>query len=113
MGTLAMLITMLLLMTLGMPVSIAIGIAAVVGVVVTDTPFDVVPRMMLESVDSFALLAVPFFVLAGNLLNISGITERIFNFARDLFGWMRGGLCQANIIGSVIFAGMSGSACAS
>src|ERR1700755_3074732 len=104
MGTLAMLVTMLLLMTLGMPVSIAIGIAAVIGVGVTDTPFYVVPRMMIESVDSFALLAVPFFVLAGNLLNISGITERIFNFARDLFGWMRGGLAQGTFGAEVIFA---------
>ena len=103
---------MLLLMTLGMPVSIAIGVAALVGVLVTDTPFDVVPRMMIESVDSFALLAVPFFVLAGNLLNISGITERIFNFARDLFGWMRGGLAQVTIAAEMIFSGISGAALA-
>ena len=112
MGTLAMIVTMLLLMSLGMPVSIAIGIAALIGVVVTDTPFDVVPRMMIESVDSFALLAVPFFVLAGNLLNISGITERIFNFARDLFGWMRGGLAQVTIAAEMIFSGISGAALA-
>ena len=78
----------------------------------TGTPFDVVPRMMIESVDSFALLAVPFFVLAGNLLNISGITERIFNFARDLFGWMRGGLAQVTIAAEMIFSGISGAALA-
>ena len=112
MGTLTMLVAMLLLMTLGVPVSIAIGVAALAGVVVTDTPFDVVPRMMIESVDSFALLAVPFFVLAGNLLNISGITERIFNFARDMFGWMRGGLAQVTIAAEMIFSGISGAALA-
>ena len=112
MGTLAMIIVMLLLMTLGVPVSIAIGVAALAGVLVTGTPFDVVPRMMIESVDSFALLAVPFFVLAGNLLNISGITERIFNFARDMFGWMRGGLAQVTIAAEMIFSGISGAALA-
>ena len=103
---------MLLLMTLGVPVSIATGVAALAGVLVTGTPFDVVPRMMIESVDSFALLAVPFFVLAGNLLNISGITERIFNFARDMFGWMRGGLAQVTIAAEMIFSGISGAALA-
>jgi tripartite ATP-independent transporter DctM subunit len=112
MGTLAMIVVMLLLMTLGVPVSIAIGVAALAGVLVTDTPFDVMPRMMIESVDSFALLAVPFFVVAGNLLNISGITERIFNFARDVFGWMRGGLAQVTIAAEMIFSGISGAALA-
>ena len=97
MGTLAMIVTMLALMTLGIPVSIAVGVAALVGVLVTDAPLDVLPRMMIENVDSFALLAVPFFVVAGNLINVSGITERIFRFARDIFGWMRGGLAQVTI----------------
>jgi tripartite ATP-independent transporter DctM subunit len=112
MGTLSMIVTMLLLMTLGIPVSIAVGVAALVGVLVTDAPLDVVPRMMIENVDSFALLAVPFFVVAGNLLNITGITERIFNFARDVFGWMRGGLAQVTIGAEMIFSGVSGAALA-
>jgi len=112
MGTLAMIVTMLALMTLGIPVSIAVGVAALVGVLVTDTPLDVLPRMMIENVDSFALLAVPFFVVAGNLMNVSGITERIFRFARDIFGWMRGGLAQVTIGAEMLFSGMSGAALA-
>jgi tripartite ATP-independent transporter DctM subunit len=112
MATAAMLVSMLALMVLGIPVGIAVGVAALVGVLVTDTPFDVLPRVMLENVDSFALLAVPFFVLAGNLMNTGGITERIFNFARDMFGWMRGGLAQVNVGANMIFAGMSGAALA-
>src|SRR5262245_52614392 len=112
MGTLSMIVVMLALMTLGIPVSIAVGVAALVGVLVTDAPLDVMPRMMIENVDSFALLAVPFFVVAGNLLNITGITERIFNFARDVFGWMRGGLAQVTIGAEMIFSGISGAALA-
>src|ERR1044072_1992513 len=112
MGTLAMLVTMLLLIDLGMPVSLRICIAGVIGVVVTDTPFDVVPRMMIESVDSFALLAVPFFVPAGTLLHLNGITARTLHFARSLFGWMRGGLAQVTIAAEMIFSGISGAALA-
>jgi tripartite ATP-independent transporter DctM subunit len=65
---------------------------------------------MIDGVDSFPLLAVPFFVLAGNLMNVGGMTERIFDFARAVFGSVRGGLAQVNIAGSMIFAGMSGAA---
>jgi len=67
---------------------------------------------MAGGIDSFPLLAVPFFILAGNLMNSAGITNRIYDFAAASAGWMRGGLAQVNIIGSVIFAGMSGTAIA-
>jgi tripartite ATP-independent transporter DctM subunit len=110
--TTIMMAVMVALMLIRVPVSIAVGVASVVGLLINDNPLDVLPRMMIESVDSFALLAVPFFVLAGQLMNASGITERIFNFARHAFGWMRGGLAQVNIGGSLIFAGMSGAALA-
>ena len=67
---------------------------------------------MIAGVESFPLLAVPFFILAGNLMNIAGVTGRIYAFAVSLVGWMKGGLAQVNIIGSVIFSGMSGTALA-
>src|SRR6476659_7794317 len=67
---------------------------------------------MAGGIDSFPLLAVPFFILAGNLMNNAGITTRIYNFALALVGWMRGGLGHVNVLGSVIFAGMSGTAIA-
>jgi TRAP-type C4-dicarboxylate transport system permease large subunit len=67
---------------------------------------------MIAGVESFPLLAVPFFILAGNLMNIAGVTGRIYAFAVALVGWMKGGLAQVNIIGSVIFSGMSGTAIA-
>jgi TRAP-type C4-dicarboxylate transport system permease large subunit len=72
----------------------------------------IVAQRMIAGVESFPLLAVPFFILAGNLMNIAGITARIYNFAVALVGWMKGGLGQVNIIGSVIFSGMSGTAIA-
>jgi len=110
--TATMIALMVALMLLRVPVSIAVGVAALVGLLLNDTPLDVLPRVMIDGVDSFALLAVPFFVLAGQLMNAGGITDRIFQFARDLFGAMRGGLAQVNIGGSMIFAGMSGAALA-
>jgi len=67
---------------------------------------------MISGIDSFPLLAVPFFIFAGNLMNNAGITNRIYDFALSLVGWLKGGLGHVNIIGSVIFAGMSGTAIA-
>lgn len=110
--TATLLVVLVGLMALRVPVSIAIGIASLIALLMADFPLDVVPRMMTDSVDSYALLAVPFFVLAGNLMNATGITERIFDFARALFGAIRGGLAQVNVAASMIFAGMSGAALA-
>jgi TRAP-type C4-dicarboxylate transport system permease large subunit len=67
---------------------------------------------MIGGIDSFPLLAVPFFILAGNLMNNAGITNRIYNFALALVGWLKGGLGHVNVVGSVVFAGMSGTAIA-
>ncbi|MDP3164588.1 MAG: TRAP transporter large permease, partial [Hydrogenophaga sp.] len=72
----------------------------------------VVIHRMVSGIDSFPLLAVPFFILAGNLMNNAGITNRIYNYALALVGWLKGGLGHVNIVGSVVFAGMSGTAIA-
>ena len=72
----------------------------------------VVIHRMVGGIDSFPLLAVPFFILAGNLMNNAGITNRIYNFALALVGWLKGGLGHVNVVGSVIFAGMCGTAIA-
>jgi len=74
-------------------------------------PLTVIHRMV-GGVDSFPLLAVPFFIYAGNLMNSAGITNRIYNFALALVGWLKGGLGHVNVVGSVVFAGMSGTAVA-
>jgi TRAP-type C4-dicarboxylate transport system permease large subunit len=102
-----------ILMLLGLPVAIAMAGSSLLFLVVSGTiPDVVVAQRMIAGIESFPLLAVPFFILAGNLMNIAGITSRIYNFAISLVGWMRGGLGQVNIIGSVIFSGMSGTALA-
>jgi TRAP-type C4-dicarboxylate transport system permease large subunit len=100
-------------MASGVPVAIAMAGASLVYVMVTGmVPDYVVIHRMVGGLDSFPLLAVPFFILAGNLMNSAGITNRIYNFALALVGWMRGGLGHVNIVGSVVFAGMSGTAIA-
>lgn len=101
------------LMILGVPVAIAMAVASLAFILVSGTVPDVIlAQRMIAGVESFPLLAVPFFILAGNLMNIAGVTGRIYSFAVALVGWMRGGLAQVNIIGSVIFSGMSGTAIA-
>ncbi len=95
------------LMLIGIPVAIAMAVASVLYLLVFDIAPDViVAQRMIAGVESFPLLAVPFFILAGNLMNIAGVTGRIYSFAVALVGWMKGGLSQVNIIGSVIFSGM-------
>src|SRR6476620_1241686 len=97
----------------GVPVFIALaGSSLIYTHVIAGIPDFVILHRMAGGIDSFPLLAVPFFILAGNLMNSAGITNRIYDFAVALCGWMRGGLAHVNIMGSVIFAGMSGTAIA-
>lgn len=76
------------------------------------TPLELVPQFFVSGIDNFPLLAIAFFFLAGELMNASGITERILRFANALVGHVRGGLCQVGIVTSMVFAGVSGSAVA-
>ncbi|MBT9486697.1 MAG: TRAP transporter large permease [Rubrivivax sp.] len=103
----------LFLMASGLPVAIAMAGSSLIYILVSgDLPGFAVVHRMIGGIDSFPLLAVPFFILAGNLMNNAGITNRIYNFALALVGWLKGGLGHVNIVGSVIFAGMSGTAIA-
>jgi len=103
----------LVLLILGVPVAVSMATASLAYITVYGVAPDViVAQRMIAGVESFPLLAVPFFILAGNLMNIAGVTGRIYAFAVALVGWMKGGLAQVNIIGSVIFSGMSGTAIA-
>ena len=100
-------------MVSGLPVAMAMAVASLVFVMASGTiPDFVVIHRMYGGIDSFPLLAVPFFIFAGNLMNSAGITNRIYNFALALVGWMKGGLGHVNVVGSMIFAGMSGTAIA-
>ncbi len=112
MATLWMISIFLGLAIVGVPVCAAMGIGAFVGLFLIDAPFDVFPRYMLHDVRSVPLLAIPFFVLAGNLMNRFGLTLRIFECIQSLFGAVRAGMAQVNVLSSVMFAGISGSALA-
>lgn len=108
-----LLILWLLLLALGMSVALTLGVSSLAQLWLDGTPLAVIAQRMTKSIsDSFPLLAVPFFIFAGNLMNTGGITERIFGFARVLVGHMRGGLGHVNVLASVVFSGMSGSALA-
>jgi TRAP-type C4-dicarboxylate transport system permease large subunit len=103
----------LALMLIGLPVALAMAVSSLLYILWSGlVPDVIVAQRMIAGVESFPLLAVPFFILAGNLMNIAGVTGRIYAFAVALVGWMKGGLGQVNVIGSVIFAGMSGTAIA-
>jgi TRAP-type C4-dicarboxylate transport system permease large subunit len=111
--TSALLASFLALMCSGLPVALAMAAASLLYVMISgNVPDYVVIHRMVNGIDSFPLLAVPFFIMAGNLMNSAGITNRIYNFALALVGWLKGGLGHVNVIGSVIFAGMSGTAIA-
>ena len=103
----------LVLMVIGIPVAIAMAGASLIHVVFNgDLPAFVVVHRMIGGIDSFPLLAVPFFILAGNLMNNAGITTRIFSLALAMVGWLKGGLGHVNVVASIIFSGMSGTAIA-
>ncbi len=100
------------LMLLRVPIAMAIGGAVFVTLIwggYGDGLY-IIPQQVLEGVDNATLVAVPFFILTGNLLNVTGMTDKIFNFAMTLVGHMKAGLAQVNVLASMIFAGVNGTA---
>ncbi len=102
----------LITLFLGFPVAICLALTACAGLVFHDVSMLVVVQRMFKGFDSFSLLAVPFFVLAGDLMNKCGITQRLIDFSYMLVGRIPGGLAHANIAASMFFGGISGSAVA-
>lgn len=108
-----LIVAFLVLLLTGVPVFIAMAGASLLYVMFAESgPTLVVVHRMIAGIDSFPLLAIPFFIMAGSIMNSAGITHRIYDFALALVGWLRGGLGHVNVVGSVIFAGMSGTAVA-
>ncbi|MFI4924805.1 MAG: TRAP transporter large permease, partial [Vicinamibacteria bacterium] len=97
---------------LGFPVVLAIGIPCIVYILSKGLPVDLIAQRTLYALDSFPLVAVPVFLFVGSLMNSAGISRYIYRFADTATGRLPGGLAQVNIFGSLIFAGMSGSALA-
>lgn len=104
-----MFILCFMLMILGMPIVFVLGISSLFYLLFSDLSLASLTHKLALSVASFPMLAIPLFMFAGKLMNRAGITDRIFRFANDLVGHLRGGLGHVNVMASVIFAGMSGS----
>jgi C4-dicarboxylate transporter DctM subunit len=111
--SLVLLISFTVLVFLGVPISVAIGSGACIAIMIVK-PFLIamIPSMMYGALDSFLLTAIPLFMLAGLVMEKGGTSQRIFDFASSLVGWMPGGLGAVNILASVIFGGISGSSVA-
>jgi tripartite ATP-independent transporter DctM subunit len=105
---------LLLLMMLGVPIAVAMGLTSVLTLIALGESdmLSIMAQRVYSSTTAFPLLAIPFFILTGNLMNTGGMTQRIFDFAHSLVGHWKGGLGQVNVFGSMVFAGMSGSALA-
>ena len=101
-----------LLFLFGFPVVVAIAVPAIIYIIAADIPFELIAQRMTYALDSFPLVAVPVFIFVGSLMNQSGITSDIYRFAHTLAGRVPGGLAQVNVIGSLIFSGVSGAALA-
>lgn len=96
----------------GLPIAITLGLASLVYVAQAGLPLAVIPQKMYAGIDVFVLLSIPGFILAGNLMNRGGITLRILRFANAGVGWLRGGLGLSNVVASMLFGGISGTAVA-
>ena len=105
--------TLLMLMAIGVPVAIALGAASLLTLFVLDIPLVVGFQRMAASMNIFALMAIPFFVFAGDLMHRAGIAERLIRLAGAAFGRSRGGLGQVGVGSSMMFGAVSGSAIAS
>ncbi|ETX10214.1 C4-dicarboxylate ABC transporter permease [Marinomonas ushuaiensis DSM 15871] len=110
---LALIIALLFIsILLGTPIAVAMLGASVMAIISLDIPMNVLAQRVSSGVESFPLLAIPMFMLAGAIMNRSGISERLFDFCRSLVGHLRGGLAHVNVLSSVLMAGISGSSLA-
>ncbi len=111
--TTILLIFLVVLFLINIPLSVAIAGSSIVAIVISGKfPLLMVVQRMVNAVDSFPLMAVPLFMLAGALMDSGGISRRIVNFADSLVGWLSGGLAAVSVVASMFFAGISGSAAA-
>ncbi|MCA0974451.1 TRAP transporter large permease [Halomonas denitrificans] len=111
--TTAILVSFALLALLRMPLAFALGLASLVGLLVGGMDLAVLPQRMMHSVDSFPLMAIPLFMLAGELMVAAGILQRLVDFANSLIGRVHGGLAHVAIVAGMVLAAVSGAAVAS
>ena len=97
---------------IGLPIAVTLALSSICYLLFVDIPIVVIPQKMFAGIDVFVLMAIPGFILVGNLMNVGGITQRIIRFANALVGWIRGGLGLTNVAASMLFGGISGTAVA-
>lgn len=107
--TVVLFVTLGVCLLLGVPISFSIGISALVGLYVGDIPFTFLPQSAVTSVDSLSLMAIPFFVLAGSVMDTGGLSKRLINVAQGLVGNVRGGFGMVTVIACAFFAAICGS----
>ena len=112
MASLVLLMFFVIFLALRVPIAFCMGISSLIAVMTTEYPLQVMAQQIAGGIQSYPLMAVPFFILAGNMLNSTGITSRIFLFATNIMGHIKGGLAQVAVLANMIFAGISGSALA-
>ncbi|MDR1979059.1 MAG: TRAP transporter large permease [Synergistaceae bacterium] len=108
----ALIVSFLLLLVFGVPIALSIGVSAMLVMVLSDMPLEALPQTLFSGVNSFSLVAVPFFVMAGDILARGGISDRIVVFAEAAMGRIRGGLSIVSIVASMFVAAISGSGAA-
>ena len=110
--SLAMLFTMIMLFVFSVSIAVSIGLSSVVGIIVAKAHMLLLPKEVFSSVNKFPLAAIPFFILAGNLMETGGISKRLVEFAKSLVGGVQGGLSATCVLTCMIFAAVSGSSVA-
>ena len=114
-GIIILVVSFIILISIGVPIAYSIGISGILTMVVSILPvpaFTTLAQRMATALDSFALLAIPFFILAGQIMNRGGIAIRLIEFAKVLVGRLPGGLAFVNVIANMLFGAISGSAAA-
>lgn len=112
MTALILFVSFIILIFFGLPVAFSLGLSSLIYLLLEDIPLTIMAQKMYAGLDSFTLVSIPGFILAGNLMNTGGMTKRIIDFANSILGHIRGGLSLANIGASMLFAGISGTALA-
>ena len=112
MMALLLFLSFVVLIFIGIPVAFSLGISSTIYLILQGIPLNIIPQKMYTGIDSFVLICIPGFILAGNLMNTGGITKRIISFSNALLGFIRGGLGLVNVAASMLFAGISGTALA-
>jgi tripartite ATP-independent transporter DctM subunit len=111
--SISLLLIFLALSAMGVPLAISLGLAGVASIAIfTATPITLLSESMFSAMNSFLLVAVPLFLLVGQLMDRGGVADRIFDFAHALVGWLPGGMGHVNVASSVVFGGISGSSVA-